>query len=98
MLLVLSRACQEVDSHDTETKFTFTLPGTSGIGLSSVAYPSSVYLLHVLRELHATLMVKLAGKLQRHIAGTAKPIQNSYSSSDPDEDFEDSPSEGAYHS
>jgi hypothetical protein len=64
---------------DTETTFTFTVPGTSGI-----VFPWSPPLigipLQVLQDLSSTLMTKLAMKLQRYITGTAKPIQSTQSS------------------
>jgi hypothetical protein len=78
---------------DTEMKFKFMVPGTSGI-----IFPWSPPLigihLRVLQELCSTLMTKLAAKLQSYIAGTAKPIQTSQSSpspSDPGESFDNSP-------
>ena len=67
---------------DTEVKFKFTVPGTSGI-----VFPWSPPLigipLQVLQDLSSTLTTKLAAKLQRYIVGTAKRIQSTQSSPSP---------------
>ena len=66
---------------NTEMKFKFTVPGTSG-----TVFPWSPPLLgipqQVLQELYSTLMTKFSVKLQRYIVGTAKLIQSSHSPSD----------------
>lgn len=74
---------------DTEVKFKFTVPGTSGI-----VFPWSPPLigipLPVLQGLSSTLMTKLTAKLQRYIVGTAKRIQSTQSSPSPSDPSEPS--------